>query len=102
MKKVGYWRSDREPDLPNPLDHVDTKWVNSEKNIVIKYLDRGEVKNRYRGWSTCRICECRNGSTSMTDGVWLWPSGLAHYLRKHNVKPPQEFINYIKGRVDGR
>ena len=32
----------------------------------------------------------------MTDGVWLWPEGLYHYVEDHNVRLPKEFISHIR------
>ena len=32
------------------------------------------------------------GSTDQTDGEWVWPKGLAHYIEHHSVALPEEFI----------
>jgi hypothetical protein len=34
------------------------------------------------------------GSCDFTDGVWVWPEGLSHYLRIHSVRLPEEFIRH--------
>lgn len=28
----------------------------------------------------------------MSDGTWLWPEGLSHYVREHGVVLPEEFV----------
>jgi hypothetical protein len=35
------------------------------------------------------------GSHDLTDGVFVWPEGYAHYIEKHDVKPPREFIEHV-------
>ena len=35
------------------------------------------------------------GRGELTDGVYMWPEGLAHYLEKHNVRLPQEFVDHV-------
>jgi hypothetical protein len=35
------------------------------------------------------------GSGERTDGVYVWPEGLVHYLEKHNVRLPQEFVDHV-------
>ena len=34
------------------------------------------------------------GSRDLTDGVWVWPEGLAHYVRDHGVVLPTSFIEH--------
>ncbi|MCH0561415.1 hypothetical protein [Streptomyces sp. MUM 16J] len=37
------------------------------------------------------------GSESLlTDGTWLWPIDLVHYVRRHHAALPQEFIDHIR------
>lgn len=45
--------------------------------------------------SLCRICGRLNGCSEFTLGEWQWPSGLRHYVEQHNVKPSDEFIEFI-------
>ncbi|KKM81992.1 hypothetical protein LCGC14_1324010 [marine sediment metagenome] len=97
--KVGFWKgfgafNDQYPDV---TDHIDPTWTGPEKEAVIVHVGRGKVKRRLRGYSRCRICRERNGSVDLHDGVYVWPSGLLHYIETHNVKPPQEFIDHIIG-----
>ncbi len=34
------------------------------------------------------------GSTCLSDGHFIWPVGLAHYVDKHLVRPPEEFVRH--------
>lgn len=34
------------------------------------------------------------GVTPMTDGAWLWPAGLIHFVEKYNVRLADEFLEH--------
>jgi len=42
------------------------------------------------------------GRGELTDGVYVWPEGLAHYLEKHNVRLPQEFVDHVLKSIELR
>ena len=93
---AGVWTYALVTIYPNARDWVDTSWNDAERNKVILYLlGSGREHASYRGPSRCRFCDKHNGSREFTDGVYIWPSGLEHYLAKHGVKPPQEFIDHV-------
>jgi len=96
-KAIGYWTdtySRGGSELPNPKDFVDESWDTEQRNLVINYLESGKTKHRWRGISRCRFCGKSNGSTCLSDGTYVWPSGFAHYLMEHGVKPSEEFIQH--------
>ncbi|TYA89253.1 hypothetical protein [Seonamhaeicola marinus] len=33
--------------------------------------------------------------STLSDGVWIWSSGFAHYVKEHNLKLPDSFEKYI-------
>src|SRR5688572_28369204 len=91
LKPVGFWCSELEPELPHPRDFVDADWDPNERKKVIHYLKSAYEFRRYRGFSWCRM-SCTGiprdiGSRDLTDGVWIFPQGLAHYVRLHQLKP---------------
>ncbi len=102
LLKVGYWRPNKispwsaieELKLPDVRTMVDETWDLSELEIVLKHLKNGRIKDHYKGWSSCRFCGIENGSCDKTDNTYLWPEGFEHYIEKHNVKPPIEFIEH--------
>ena len=49
---------------------------------------------------TCRICGAQNGSLELTDGVFLWPEGLAHYVTAHAVRLPAAFVEHVRSFMD--
>jgi hypothetical protein len=97
-------RSDYEPEWPIVTNFVDEHWDETERASVASHLQAGLVTwSRspaarlwaQRGISLCRFCGAWNGSAERTDGVYLWPDGLAHYVREHGVRPPGSVIRHI-------
>lgn len=80
-----------------PWPHA-TAWDPDTKARVVAHLYRGTVLHSWCGWSSCRICgKANNGSTCLTDGTWIWPEGLAHYVEAHDACLPAEFVTSIGG-----
>jgi len=52
------------------------------------------------GYSFCRFEDCNHdgryalGSTDLTDGQWIWPEGLWHYVADHGIRLPNAFVDY--------
>lgn len=103
LKAVGFWlpNSDWPPtedrDMPDPRWLVRRGWRRKERRQILAYLSSGHVYDRYAGFSYCRFRLCLTpcpfmGDADLTDGVWVWPQGLAHYVRRHSVCLPDEFI----------
>jgi hypothetical protein len=106
LKRVGFWKSDREPSLPDPRALVDQGWDATERERVISYLESSfYIPVAQGGPSWCRFgCSPRPrdiGSQDLTDGTWVFPEGFAHYVRFHGVKPPAEFLEHM-GQLDFR
>jgi hypothetical protein len=91
------------PSLSSPQDFVDPSWDPAERDMVIVYLRKGRVLDRYMGYSTCRFkCGIDNadmGDADLTDGTFVWPEGFSHYLEKHSVRPGQDFVNHVLCRM---
>jgi hypothetical protein len=104
MPCVGYWRSPEEPGLPDPGDFVDASWDAAERQKVIEYFDQAYQIPIYScGPSWCRM-GCADlpgdiGTQDLTDGVWLFPEGLVHYVRHHAVRPPEAFLAHLRSRA---
>lgn len=120
LLRVGYWYNpgDDEHQLPDPREFIDTEWDPQEQAKVAAYLRAGETHSRYKGYSWCRfntvpidreiawhpsICSSSNmGDSDLTDGVYIWPEGFAHYVEVHQVKPPEDFLRHVRPRMKGR
>ena len=89
LRAVGYWRPmdrRRKSPRPDPRDLVDATRTPKERAELVARLRAGTVLFRWLGSSTCRFCGLRpNGNTCLTDGVHVWPEGLAHYVEAHGV-----------------
>lgn len=95
--REGYWANEHNTKLPIPQGSI-FAWDGQEKFLV--HLDRIEALAKrvaYRGFSVCRLCKKGNGSEDFTYQGWTWPSGYAHYIRDHNVRPSLAFQEFILG-----
>jgi hypothetical protein len=97
---VGFWGEGRA----HPSAAVDAAWAAShDGRLVLGYVARhGMLESHELAYSWCRF-GCAGGRptralgcATLTDGVWVWPEGLAHYLQAHAVRPPQpEFVAHV-------
>jgi hypothetical protein len=126
LVEVGFWRADGfasrsfdtgEPMLdmigyvlhvsfdgrnPSVFDWIDRDQDPKERARVLSYVS--DPTFRLMSWlgdSTCRMCGKPNGCADYTDGKFIWPEGLAHYVRDHDVWLPLEFVQHALGRKVG-
>jgi hypothetical protein len=52
------------------------------------------------GVARCRLCGRANGAVEFTDGMYVWPEGLAHYVGDRSVRRPQIFIDHVHRTLD--
>jgi len=98
MILIGYWTTGPDSEYPDPKNLMNSEFY--KKNWKIKsqltaYIKSGKPCNFYRGFSSCRICGKILGSHERTDGTYIWPDQLEHYILEHNVLLPQKFIDYV-------
>lgn len=108
LKLIGYWAplprwsqtpspyAEEEPPWPDIRRAVRAGWRSAEREQLVAYLRSGHRCSGALGFSACRF-ECRVtysilGSGEMTDGEWVWPEGLPHYVERHGVMLPEEFV----------
>ena len=96
LKMLGFWRSKNEPLLPDPAKFIDDLWDKKERLIVSRYLKSAQILSASPGSSWCRFrCKRKHvGSVTYTDGKYVWPEGLAHYVDVHFIRLPDEFIEH--------
>ena len=98
MKLIGYWIEDlKDEEFCAPQEVVG--FLPPEvRTRLANYLDAGTVDwgNSQFGFSWCRFfCGASDremGSKELTDGCWIWPEGLSHYVRAHGILLPEEFV----------
>jgi hypothetical protein len=100
MRLIGYWiESLLDTDFYPPQEFIGDLPLETRTKIA-DYLDTGLVYEVYRGISWCRFfCRVQSmGNKELTDGYWVWPEGLSHYVRDHGVTLPSEFRDHIESR----
>lgn len=99
MRREGFWgnRHDGASLLPMPASS-DGSWLGKAMFLTkLEEIEEKLVPLQYRGFSTCRICGVINGSQEYEKDGWVWPSGFAHYVKEHNVRPSLAFQEFILG-----
>jgi hypothetical protein len=111
LKAVGYWNHDgwrfSQPvpenfvafttRFPHPPHLVATLGARNAHCRVLRYLRSGHKRMGFWGSSYCRFgCEWVDGTSCVTDGTWVWPEGLVHYVEIHNVPLPDEFLRTMR------
>ena len=97
LHEIGFWHEPQSGRLPaDPTRLVRPDWAGPLRPRLIEYLRFGHKLIGYLGSSFCRF-QCgapraRLGLWDLTDGVWIWPEGLAHYLEVHGLALPDAFL----------
>ena len=92
---IGYWASEHEEGWPDAHQFVDPSWDGWARGMATRYLAGGFTTRIYMGWSECRLCGKPNGTSELTDGVYIWPEGLSHYVGEHGVRLPDRFVRHV-------
>lgn len=107
IQREGFWKPPRakKSGLPAPVPNKES-WVGKKKFLkaLVKYqkkLDKTVRREHSKGWSNCRLCRKKNGSTTFRDTKhgWVWPDGYYHYVKVHNVRPSLAFQEFIECRI---
>ncbi|GHH46479.1 SseB family protein [Lentzea cavernae] len=102
----------REPEVAVPLELVRAfdvvedgrgVWYRPmvgarEKYLLLQYLESAPVVLSSRGSAN----DLFSGAERVvplafrTDGRWVWPEGVAHYLREHDIPPSMALVDHIR------
>ncbi|NQU20851.1 MAG: hypothetical protein HQ567_06175 [Candidatus Nealsonbacteria bacterium] len=101
LELIGYWREvGSNTSWLHPRDLIDESWERDNKAKIVRYLKSGIRINEDLGFSHCRFSDGppdeMMGDAELTDGVWLWPEGLAVYVERYHVKLPAEFVAHMR------
>jgi hypothetical protein len=91
---IGYWLGNFAAGWPKAEDFVDTDWSPEERQGVVAWLEFWPRVRISMGYSSCRLCGQRNGVGESSDGTFIWPDGLAHYVRDHGVRLPRTVVEH--------
>lgn len=98
LKAIGWWiESLEDEESPAPQELVGAL-PPEVREALASYLNGGLKLIQYRGYSWC-LFDCavdysKMGSWDLTDGIWVWPQGLAHYVEAHQLILPDEFVSH--------
>jgi hypothetical protein len=114
LKAIGFWIRDlSDESYPAPQELVGVL-PEEQRRSLARYLESGATFAQYLGYAWCRfVCgasiesgtrgegdnpaalmSTHVGTRDLTDGTWVWPEGLAHYVREHGIVLPEEFMGH--------
>lgn len=108
LMRIGFFkefflRPSDYPWLPSIKDAI-TCNPPSDENRLVEYLSAGNyvasVMEALEDVLTGELFKESGGCSSLlTDGLWLWRQDLSHYVRRHHVRLPDEFILHIRSNL---
>lgn len=99
--RVGFWKSSAACDMPTPTANPEA-WAGQAEFVAnLLALESRTEAVSFRGISYCRLCCRSNGNREFRHALAEWPEGLRHYIAEHNVRPPDEFIEFVNGADHG-
>lgn len=96
LEVLGWWFNEQAPtELPRPQLLVGD-CAADRRAALAAYLRAGVALLRYPEPSFCRFAcgEGDMGHADLTDGRFVWPEGLAHYVERHDVRLPDHFVEH--------
>ena len=98
---IGYWDGEEtDHSWPSPESFIDHSWDPEDRDLIAQYLSGGLIVRTYMGYSRCRICGEQNGDVELSDGIFVWPEGLSHYVKAHAIRLPDRFVTHALGNID--
>jgi hypothetical protein len=75
-------------------------WMYSEEFIKkLKTLENVLLNSnkflKFENKKKCKLCDKSYGTGTYKLDRYIWEDNLTHYIEKHNIKPPEEFIDFI-------
>ena len=87
---------------PSVRDFVGSAdWAGYDRDGLVRYLETAQVvASTSRMAFPCVLCGAREGGSLSyrTDGVWLWPDDLPHYISEHSIVPPRSMLEHIASK----
>jgi hypothetical protein len=96
-----------EYDVARMANSVNIGWLDKGKdykkgevpNGFFNKLSNAFIYGRHKGFHTCPFCGNAHSSNVLyvkgNGKTYIFPEMLSHYIRKHEYKPPQEFIDVV-------
>lgn len=98
---IGYWDGPQTGSgWPPAHRFVDAAWDRDDRDMVAEYVALGIPMRYWMGYSQCRFCGKNNGVSDRSDGVYIWPEGLTHYVTEHDVRLPDRFTEHVRTQIE--
>ena len=108
-KYEGFWRDNydkkeydsEDKELPYPEHQIKQKLQNVESFLnklesVEDFLREKEKFTKYEKPKRCLLCHQKNITTGLFSSNNIrWEDGLKHYINVHNIKPTEDFVDFI-------
>jgi hypothetical protein len=99
VETIGYWKTttgvgDQLPEASWFVEPNQDLYLGSSP--LADLLDAGVEYVWCMGFSVCRICGRQNGCSQRTDGRFVWPDGLSHYVREHGLSLPPSIASELR------
>lgn len=83
-----------------PIPIQGSRWLFQDKFAnKLKYLEKILLKSgKYRKFDNikkCKLCDESYSNGTYKLEKYMWEDNLTHYINRHNIKPPEEFIDYV-------
>lgn len=95
----GIWADSDDPtsEFPSLQSAIDRSWNQPDKGQLVRYLSQAPIAVAGGAIMTCRLCTSQVPMTTFqSDGIWLWPKGLVHYVVQHFVVLPDRLVEHIR------
>ena len=92
-------KDSKNKKFPTPKEN-DIKWLYSEEfvnklKILEDVLKKSEKYLKFETKKKCLLCDKSYGFGTYKLNKYIWEDNLTHYIESHNIKPPEEFIDFI-------
>ena len=97
---VSYCRFGCTQDFLEPTDNPSEgtyRKIEHPFSVIADGVERTMVQD-LSGYYLTRPGPLSNGTTELCDDMWCWPEGLAHYVEKHGIRLPDEFVAHAAER----
>ncbi len=103
LRLLGYWAgAPLGRNWPQPERLVDDGWDAAERDAVARYLRHGLLVRTLEHRNACLLCGVLLPAEELSDGDYLWPLSLEHYVSAHSVRLPSEFLRHAGYAADAR
>jgi hypothetical protein len=92
MKAIGQWMESLADDDLFPPQEFTGDWPVELRRHIADYLDGGVEFEAYRCMAYCYLCDFQQPDRELSDGTWIWPEILGHYVRAHGIALPWQFL----------